>query len=91
MWPIISSPKIFNSHTGKRGSGASPRLRTQNALFTAKAPLLRRFQETAASESFFTIFLVQSDRIEIRGFGRFDCRHRPPRIARNPKTGTADN
>ena len=33
--------------------------------------------------------LVQGERIEIRGFGGFDLRHRPPRIARNPKTGEA--
>jgi integration host factor subunit beta len=33
--------------------------------------------------------LAQGERIEIRGFGRFDCRLRPPRIARNPKTGAA--
>jgi len=31
--------------------------------------------------------LVQGNRIEIRGFGSFDLHHRPPRIARNPKTG----
>ncbi len=31
--------------------------------------------------------LAQSQRIEIRGFGSFDCRHNPPRMARNPKTG----
>jgi integration host factor subunit beta len=35
--------------------------------------------------------LVQGERIEIRGFGGFDLRHRPPRIARNPKTGEAVN
>ena len=35
--------------------------------------------------------LVQGERIEIRGFGSFDCRHRPPRIARNPKSGEAVN
>ena len=33
--------------------------------------------------------LVQGERIEIRGFGGFDLHHRPPRIARNPKTGEA--
>ena len=33
--------------------------------------------------------LVQGGRIEIRGFGSFDLRHRPPRIARNPKSGEA--
>jgi len=31
--------------------------------------------------------LVKGERVEIRGFGSFDLRHRPPRIARNPKTG----
>ena len=34
--------------------------------------------------------LVQGERIEIRGFGSFD-RHRPARIARNPRTGEAVN
>jgi len=31
--------------------------------------------------------LSLGERIEIRGFGSFDLRIRPPRIARNPKTG----
>ena len=31
--------------------------------------------------------LVQSERIEIRGFGSFNLHHRLPRSARNPKTG----
>ena len=35
--------------------------------------------------------LAQGERIEIRGFGSFNCRHRPPRIARNPKTGETVN
>lgn len=35
--------------------------------------------------------LVQGERIEIRGFGSFSLRHRPPRIARNPKTGESVN
>ena len=35
--------------------------------------------------------LVQGERIEIRGFGSFDLHHRPPRIARNPKTGETVN
>jgi integration host factor subunit beta len=33
--------------------------------------------------------LAQGQRIEIRGFGCFDLHHRPPRSARNPKTGEA--
>jgi integration host factor subunit beta len=35
--------------------------------------------------------LAQGERIEIRGFGGFDLHRRPPRIARNPKTGEAVN
>ena len=31
--------------------------------------------------------LAKGDRIEIRGFGSFTLKRRPPRTARNPKTG----
>ena len=31
--------------------------------------------------------LVRGERVEIRGFGSFSIHQRPPRIARNPKTG----
>lgn len=31
--------------------------------------------------------LAQGDRVEIRGFGSFNVRSRPPRTARNPRTG----
>ncbi|MGL6195758.1 MAG: HU family DNA-binding protein [Thermoguttaceae bacterium] len=30
--------------------------------------------------------IVETGRIELRMFGTFDVRHRPPRIARNPNT-----
>jgi len=33
--------------------------------------------------------LAQGERIEIRGFGSFDCWHKPSRLRRNPKTGAA--
>ena len=32
--------------------------------------------------------LSAGNRIEIRGFGSFSIRYRPPRLGRNPKTGT---
>jgi len=35
--------------------------------------------------------LAQGQHIEIRGFGNFDCRHLPSRLARNPKTGVVFN
>ncbi|MBT5231595.1 MAG: integration host factor subunit beta [Methylococcales bacterium] len=31
--------------------------------------------------------LMSGERIEIRGFGSFTIRKRPPRMSRNPKTG----
>jgi len=34
-----------------------------------------------------TMALVRGDRIEIRDFGSFKLNYRPPRIARNPKSG----
>jgi len=33
--------------------------------------------------------LLDKNRVEIRGFGTFSSRHRPVRLARNPKTGTS--
>lgn len=35
--------------------------------------------------------LIRGDRIEVRGFGSFGLNYRPPRTARNPKTGTPVN
>ena len=32
--------------------------------------------------------LADGNRVELRGFGAFSVKHRPARIARNPKTGT---
>ncbi|MDR3429077.1 MULTISPECIES: integration host factor subunit beta [Silvimonas] len=32
--------------------------------------------------------LAQGQRIEIRGFGSFDLNYRPPRVGRNPKSGS---
>ena len=31
--------------------------------------------------------LANGDRIEIRGFGSFSLRYRPPRVGRNPRSG----
>jgi integration host factor subunit beta len=36
-----------------------------------------------------TAALASGERIEIRGFGSFSLRFRPPRIGRNPRTGEA--
>jgi integration host factor subunit beta len=37
--------------------------------------------------NFMAMELSHGTRVEIRGFGSFSLRHRPPRLARNPKTG----
>jgi len=34
------------------------------------------------------VSLAGGQRIEIRGFGSFDLNYRPPRVGRNPKSGT---
>ncbi|OJY63736.1 MULTISPECIES: integration host factor subunit beta [unclassified Rhizobium] len=33
--------------------------------------------------------LMRGDRVELRGFGAFSIRHRPPKSGRNPKTNTS--
>jgi integration host factor subunit beta len=33
--------------------------------------------------------LARGDRVELRGFGAFTVKHRPPRVGRNPRTGAA--
>ncbi len=33
--------------------------------------------------------LQRGDKVELRGFGSFRARHRPPRVGRNPKSGDA--
>ena len=33
--------------------------------------------------------LAKGQRIEIRGFGSFDRNYRPPRVGRNPKSGSS--
>ncbi len=32
--------------------------------------------------------LSEGDRVELRGFGAFSVKNRPPRVGRNPRTGT---
>ena len=53
-------------------------------------PQLTHLDVTIAVQSMLdsmTAALVNNDRIEVRGFGSFSVNTRPPRIARNPKTG----
>ena len=39
--------------------------------------------------NFISNSILKKNRVEIRGFGTFSPRHRPARLARNPKTGTS--
>ncbi len=34
-----------------------------------------------------TAALARGDRVELRGFGAFSVKNRPPRLGRNPRTG----
>ena len=52
------------------------------ALTAKDAELVVKEIIDAISES-----IAQGDRVEIRGFGAFSLHERPPRNARNPKTG----
>ncbi|MDR2874848.1 MAG: integration host factor subunit beta [Methylobacillus sp.] len=54
-----------------------PQLVAKDAELSVKAIL-----DTMAGE------LATGKRIEIRGFGSFSLNYRPPRLGRNPKTGT---
>lgn len=51
--------------------------------------LLRADTEMAVTEILGAVAspLNRGDRVEIRGFGSFALNYRPPRNARNPKTG----
>lgn len=53
--------------------------------------LVRQDAELAVSEILNAIqdTLLGGRRVEIRGFGSFGLNRRPPRLARNPKTGEA--
>ncbi len=53
--------------------------------------LVQKDAEIAVSEILKAIHaaLADGNRVEIRGFGTFGLNYRPPRQARNPKTGAA--
>ncbi|MBI1180999.1 MAG: integration host factor subunit beta [Alphaproteobacteria bacterium] len=51
--------------------------------------LYQRAVERIVSTVFdeITSALARGDRVELRGFGAFSVKHRPPRLGRNPRTG----
>jgi len=53
--------------------------------------LLQREAERVVSTIFDEIAaaLERGDRVELRGFGAFSVKRRPPRTGRNPRTGEA--
>ena len=59
--------------------------------------LAEKFPQLVAKDADFAVKMIidaltealaRSDRIEIRGFGSFALNYRPPRVGRNPKSGT---
>ena len=61
------------------------------AIATRNPHLYRRDVETIVNAIFdeITGALCDSNRVELRGFGAFSVKHRPPRSGRNPRTGEA--
>lgn len=62
------------------------------AMLAARQPQLDyRDVELAVKEliEHMVSALAAGERIEVRGFGSFSLHYRPPRVGRNPKTGTA--
>jgi integration host factor subunit beta len=57
----------------------------------SQATLTRKETELIVNTVFdnITAALSQGDKVELRGFGSFRIRQRPPRKGRNPKTGDA--
>jgi integration host factor subunit beta len=60
------------------------------------ARLAVRFPQLVAKDADFSVRIIlgeivvaleRGDRIEIRGFGSFAIRRKPPRIGRNPRSG----
>ena len=60
------------------------------------ARLASRFPQLVVKDADFAVRILldelvaaleRGDRIETRGFGSFEIRRKPPRIARNPRTG----
>ena len=60
-----------------------------NRIAAAQQNLLLKDIELSVNHmiDFMSNALASNQRIEIRGFGSFSLRHRPPRRAHNPKTG----
>lgn len=66
---------------------------TRSELMLRMSKRFPQFSQADVSVSTVTILdaisstLAKGGRVEIRGFGVFSLNHRPPRVARNPKTG----
>jgi len=59
-------------------------------LIKEQCPYLENKEVENAIQLFFSEIvtgLTSGKRVELRGFGSFSIKNRPPRIARNPRTG----
>jgi len=61
------------------------------AIASRNPHLYQRDVETIVKAIFdeITEALCESNRVELRGFGAFSVKNRPPRSGRNPRTGEA--
>jgi integration host factor subunit beta len=93
IWKASTSHGRYSSdrtlpHKGSRGMTKSELIARLAARFrhlvTKDAEIVVRTIHASMSQA-----LQERKRIEIRGFGSFSVSHRPPRVARNPKSGEA--
>ena len=76
------------------GAGSGEDYRTPYPWIAPDCKLLV-FESLADGDDGYIIFeeivdaLARGDRVELRGFGAFTVKHRPPRTGRNPRTGTS--
>lgn len=74
--PVLYNPRMTRSELIEALAARFPQLTAQDADVAVKELL------DAIAE-----LLIKGQRIEIRGFGSFSLKYRPPRRGRNPKTG----
>jgi integration host factor subunit beta len=73
---VLYNPRMTRSELIEALAARFPQLTAQDADVAVKELL------DAITEA-----LIKGQRIEIRGFGSFSLKYRPPRTGRNPKTG----
>jgi integration host factor subunit beta len=87
IWSIVPT------HHDRRSGSKRPMTKSEliEALAAQQSHLAFNDVEMAVKNALeqMSQALARGERIEIRGFGSFSLHYRPPRMGRNPKTGSA--